>query len=649
MTTFRSPLLLPASALFLGGFFAAQNPINGLHQLVFLSCFTCFLLLLKRFTTLLAHSFNRQLIAVSLFFQLGCLSFSYADFRSAPENHLIFQENVVFSGVVNEIRSEKEHAQQFVALIDQVIIGEKPYPISAKLLVQLYDARYQVDDQLLFSGIVSPIKNNGNPGEFDARYYYRYKGIIGRVILSNHECVKTGKTQTINGFFTRWRNALSHSMEQHLDGVFLGVAKALLLGDKADLDQETMRVFANTGSMHVLAVSGLHVGLLLLMFQKVLLLFARWISKRQALFLSLILVWIYGFLSGASPSVMRAVVMFTILAYGQLFFRKTVAVNSLCLSAIILFFWDPWVIFDIGFQLSYGAMFGIFLLYQPLVDMLHFNQKLIRMIWEGTMVGVAATILTTPLTLYWFYQFPNYFALANLGVMLFGFLVLLLGMIYLITVYLPVVSVFVAIIFLFTIVGLVWWVGVIDQLPGAVSGGFHFDIVTLLAAYLLVVFWLLAIHRFQRMRYFLVPLSVLFLVVISTQRYNYLSGNELIIFKAKRLVCAIKTPHGVLGFYDPKKELADLIPRELLSFQQYSGRKIRTIPLVNDSIVAKVGNTPISVVKVSNGWNIHLKDTTFFYQQYGIPSNQHNPKLLSSYLQEYLNPTNTWDAFVLSY
>jgi hypothetical protein len=151
------------------------------------------------------------------------------------------------------------------------------------------------------------------------------------------------------------------------------------------------------------------------------------------------------------------------------------------------------------------------------------------------------------------------------------------------------------------------------------------------------------------MRYFLVPLSVLFLVVISTQRYNYLSANELIIFKAKRLVCAIKTPQGVLGFYDPKKELADLVPRELLSFQQYSGRKIRTIPLVNDSIVAKVGNTPISVVKVSNGWNIHLKDTTFFYQQYGIPSNQHNPKLLSSYLQEYLNPTNTWDAFVLSY
>jgi hypothetical protein len=265
------------------------------------------------------------------------------------------------------------------------------------------------------------------------------------------------------------------------------------------------------------------------------------------------------------------------------------------------------------------------------------------------MVGVAATILTTPLTLYWFYQFPNYFALANLGVMLFGFLVLLLGMIYLISVYIPVVSVIIAVLFSLTIVGLVWWVGIIDQLPGAVSGGFHFDPVTLFLAYLLVVLWLLAVHRFQRWRYFLVPLSVLFVGVISFQRYHYLTTNEIIVFKAKRLVCAIKTEDGVLGFFDPKKELAAVVPRELLSYQQYSGRKMKTIPLVKDSVVALVGHSPITVVKVSNGWNIHLRDTTLYYQQYGIPTNQYNPRLLSSYLQEYLNPTNTWDAFVLAY
>lgn len=649
MTTFRSPLLLPTIALFIGGFFAAQYPINGFHQLLFLSCFVCFFLLIKRWTQLMELAFNRQLLCVLFFYLLGSLFFSYADFRTAPENKLIFQEKAVFSAVVSEIRSEKEHAQQFIATIDQVILGEKAHPISAKLLVQLYDARYRVDDKLLMTGLVSPIKNNGNPGEFDASYYYRYKGIIGRVVVSNHECVKTGNTQTINGFFTHWRNRLAQSMEQHLDGVFMGVAKALLLGDKADLDQETMRIFSNTGSMHVLAVSGLHVGLLLMMFQKVLLLFARWISKRQALLLSLILVWVYGFLSGASPSVMRAVVMFTILAFGKLFYRKTDAVNSLCLSAIILFVWDPWVIFDIGFQLSYGAMFGIFLLYQPLVDLLHIEQKLVRMIWEGTMVGIAATIFTTPLTLYWFYQFPNYFVLANLGVMLFGFLVLLLGMIYLITVYIPVISVFVAVVFSFTIIGLVWWVGIIDQLPGAVSGGFHIETSDLLIAYLLIVSWLIAIYRYKRLRYLLIPISILSVVLISVKRYDYLTKNELIVFKAKRLVGAIKTEDGVLGFYDPKKGLADKVPRELVSFQQYSGRKIKTIALTNDSLVAQLGKTEVSVAKANNGWHIYINEKRFYYQQYGIPTNKQNPKLLGSYLQEYLNPSNKWDAFVLSY
>ena len=649
MTTFRFPLLLPTMAIFAGGFFTAFNTFDSIISLFITAFFVLLIVFALRFTTLFEHAVNRQLIAFVLFFQLGCLFFEFSDFRKNPENNLFQHENVVFSGVVHEVRSEKEQSQQFIVQLDQLIIGEKSTPTNAKILVNLYDASYHVNDKLLFNGTVSPLKNKGNPGEFDARYYYQYKGIIGTIALSNHECVKIGETQSINGFFTRWRNALSKSMEQHLDGVFLGVAKALLLGDKADLDQETMRIFSNTGSMHVLAVSGLHVGLLLMMFQKVLLLFARWISKRQALFLSLLLVWIYGFLSGASPSVMRAVVMFTILAYGQLFFRKTAAINSLCLSAILLFVWDPWVIFDIGFQLSYGAMFGIFLLYQPLVDLLHVEQKLVRMIWEGTMVGIAATIFTTPLTLYWFYQFPNYFALANLGVMLFGFLVLLLGMIYLITVYIPVISVFVAVVFSFTIIGLVWWVGIIDQLPGAVSGGFHFETSVLLIAYLLIIGWLIAIYRYKRLRYLLIPVSILSVVLVSVQRYDYLTKNELIVFKAKRLVCAIKTEDGVLGFFDPKKELAAVVPRELLSYQQYSGRKMKTIPLVKDSVVALVGHSPITVVKVSNGWNIHLRDTTLYYQQYGIPTNQHNPRLLSSYLQEYLNPTNTWDAFVLSY
>ena len=649
MTTFRFPLLLPTMAIFAGGFFTAFNTFDNIIFLIITAFFMLLIVLVLRFTTLFEHAVNRQLIAFVLFFQLGCLFFEFSDFRKNPENNLFQHENVVFSGVVHEVRSEKEQSQQFIVQLDQLIIGEKSTPTNAKILVNLYDASYHVDDKLLFNGTVSPLKNKGNPGEFDARYYYQYKGIIGTIALSNHECVKIGETQSINGFFTRWRNVLSQSMEQHLDGVFLGVAKALLLGDKADLDQETMRIFSNTGSMHVLAVSGLHVGLLLMMFQKVLLLFARWISKRQALFFSLLLVWIYGFLSGASPSVMRAVVMFTILAYGQLFFRKTAAINSLCLSAILLFVWDPWVIFDIGFQLSYGAMFGIFLLYQPLVDLLHVEQKLVRMIWEGTMVGIAATIFTTPLTLYWFYQFPNYFALANLGVMLFGFLVLLLGMIYLITVYIPVISVFVAVVFSFTIIGLVWWVGIIDQLPGAVSGGFHFETTVLLIAYLLIIGWLIAIYRYKRLRYLLIPVSILSVVLVSVQRYDYLTKNELIVFKAKRLICAIKTPVGVLGFYDPKKGLADKVPRELVSFQQYSGRKIKTLALTNDSLAAQLGKSKISVAKATNGWHIYINEKRFYYQQYGIPTNKQNPKLLGSYLQEYLNPSNKWGAFVLSY
>ena len=158
-----------------------------------------------------------------------------------------------------------------------------------------------------------------------------------------------------------------------------------------------------------------------------LMLFKKWISKNQIIIIALVIVWIYSLMTGLSASVVRSAVMFTLLVGSGLLNRSYNNFNVLAFSAFLILMWNPHFLYDIGFQLSYLAMFGIFMFYKPLGKLIYFKNKIIRLAYEGTMVGIAAQILTVPLTLYYFHQFPNYFIITNLGLMIFSFLILALG------------------------------------------------------------------------------------------------------------------------------------------------------------------------------------------------------------------------------
>jgi competence protein ComEC len=635
----KVPLLSATICLFGGGITAYLTQHNNDESLVALAIFLVFFLFSAWYFRVFEHlRFTRLMCVGMVFFMLGGMLFQLNDYRCDPTTIATHSNTPVDIWVhVDELKREEATEQQVLVHVKFQCYGDSLVSKSGKLLLTLKNNRVAIDDELLIHGTLNPIQNLGNPGEFDAEYYYGSKGVMARLFVTEDQFLLLGNSPTFNGWFSNWRLQLGEKMEMHLDGVFLGISKALLLGDKADLDQDTMRVFTNTGSMHVLAVSGLHVGLLLIMFQKVLLLFARWISKRNALFLSLILVWMYGLLSGASPSVMRAVVMFTILGGAPLLHRKTEPMNALLLSAILLFVWDPWVIFDIGFQLSYAAMIGIFLLYEPIHQALHFKVKIIQQVWEGTAVGLAATICTTPITLFWFYQFPNYFILANVGVMLFGFLVLLFGMLFLVLQWIPLLNALVAFVFSLTIVGLVGWVSWIDGLPGAVSGGFHLNIFQLIASLVLVVAWIV----FVRLKKYLLPLACLSLGLvswISFERYHYFSQSELIVFQSNRFVTVVKTPKGSVGFYDPKRGLASVVPKELIAYEQYSGIHMTKIALEHDSIKAQLFGQQISLNRLKNGWRMGINNHYYSYQSYGLPHAKLNPSWMTMSVQKHLNP-----------
>lgn len=219
------------------------------------------------------------------------------------------------------------------------------------------------------------------------------------------------------------------------------IAVALLLGQKDNLDREIRNAYAETGTMHILAVSGLHVGIIyaILLFPlKGIRLKPR--HKKLYLVAVILLIWVYAVLTGFSPSVVRAATMFSLFTAGQMRERKPSSWNILAFSALIMVTMDPGVIFEVGFQLSYLAVAGILLL-QPLILRWWLPPNpVLEYLWQLTAVSLAAQLATFPLSIFYFHLFPSYFLIANLIVIPLTFLVMNVGILLLALSWVPMVG-----------------------------------------------------------------------------------------------------------------------------------------------------------------------------------------------------------------
>lgn len=193
-----------------------------------------------------------------------------------------------------------------------------------------------------------------------------------------------------------------------------GLAEALLIGYKNDLDRELMKAYSNTGVVHVIAISGLHLGLIYMLLKYLCYPFSR---KRFGRWLTPLIViaslWVFSLLVGGSPSVMRSAVMFTFIVAGECFSKTTSIYNNLAASAFFLLCYQPNWLWDIGFQLSYGALLSIVIFQKTIYNLLVFKNKIADAIWKLNSVTIAAQILTTPICIYYFNQFPNLFLITN--------------------------------------------------------------------------------------------------------------------------------------------------------------------------------------------------------------------------------------------
>lgn len=256
-----------------------------------------------------------------------------------------------------------------------------------------------------------------NPAGFDYAAYFADKGIRATAYIPAQEWkqIRHHTKFSLSDPAEQCRkNLLNLYRTLELPEDQFAVLAALTIGYKDAISSELREEFGHSGAMHILAVSGLHVGLIYFILQTLFsLLFKKSSNKLIPVFFTICALWMYAFITGLPPSVIRATTMFSLVAIAVSIGRKSQIYNTIFVSAFIILLYDPYLLFDTGFQLSYSAVIGIIYFQPKISSLLYVKNKWVKWWWNLTAVSLAAQIATLPLVLYYFHQFPNYFLLTN--------------------------------------------------------------------------------------------------------------------------------------------------------------------------------------------------------------------------------------------
>lgn len=270
-----------------------------------------------------------------------------------------------------------------------------------------------------------------NPGEFNYKRFLSFHNVYHQGYVKSEDWIYSGVNtgNVLKARSIQLRNNLLQILTDHtISGKEFAVGSALLLGYEDKLDADIISAYSSTGALHILSVSGLHVAIVYLVFN-FLLFFLDKIKYGNVIkaILLIFLLWFYAALTGLSPSVLRAATMFSFIVIAKAYNRHTNIYNTLAASAFLLLLIDPFLIMDVGFQLSYIAVTGIIAIQPKIQQWWEPKTWLMEQVWSITSVSIAAQIATFPLALYYFHQFPNYFLISNLIVIPLSTAVIYLG------------------------------------------------------------------------------------------------------------------------------------------------------------------------------------------------------------------------------
>jgi competence protein ComEC len=438
-----------------------------------------------------------------LFISVGGLLAWYKNIRHDKNwfgNH--YRNEVALILTLQESPVEKTKSHKANASVDFILNNDTSIKTNGTIII--YFKKDSTTDELKYGSqlmvrkSLQEIKNSGNPGGFDYKRYSLFQGITHQVYLKENDfIVLLGENKTrFKEFVFSTREKILNILRANIKGEKeLGLAEALLIGYKDDLDKTLVQSYSNTGVVHVIAISGLHLGLIYWLLLK---LFWPLQKRRNTKWLRPVLIiaglWLFSLLAGMQPSVIRSAVMFTCIVLGETWTRKSSIYNTLAFSAFLLLFINPYWLWDVGFQLSYIAVLSIVIFMRPIYNWFYVKNKALDFIWKLNAVTLAAQILTVPVSIYHFHQFPTSFLLTNFIAVPLSSLILLGEIFLCIVSFIPAIALVVGKLLYWLIWAMNTYVERIEKLPYALWDGLQISIpqaALLLAAGTGIGFWLM--------------------------------------------------------------------------------------------------------------------------------------------------------------
>ena len=487
---------------------------------------------------------------------------------------------IMISGIlmssINEVKNADlvkiNNNKEFIAqVVDNPIIGRNSVRATV-IITKLYDtlgshnktkilcyfetneisSALRYGDMLFIKAKISTPSPPKNPYEFDYKNHLKSGGVFYTSYLNNNSWKLIGydPPNLIIAAAGRIRQSLLNSLQENgLEGNTYSVAAAILLGYDENMVPELKKDFIMAGAMHILCVSGLHIGIIYLVFTFILSFMAN--NKVNNLIKGIVLlfiIWAYATITGLSPSILRAGLMLSVFIIGNMIGRSRDSYNTLATSALLILLISPQLLFNVGFQLSYAAVLGILTFHQPLYKLIYIKNKLLDSIWSLTVLSTSAQIATFPIAIYYFHFFPPWYWLTNLVTFPLSFLIIVTGVILVSVIWIPYISVTMGKVLSLLVMSLNYSVGIVKHLPFSGIENIYASFSMLILLYLLIIsFFLLFIQKNKR--YILPIMALLFSITLlaTYHKYAVLSQRRVVVYSINK--------HSVIEFIDGNKQI----------------------------------------------------------------------------------------------
>jgi len=457
------------------------------------------------------------------------------------------KDNRIFlAEVASDPRLKGKSVRADIRLIDVTgdSTGNSPGPQGLRALAYFqHDSAMSIPERgdiLMFRSRPEPLPGPANRGEFDFRKYMADRNVFIRCYLNAEEWKKVGhRSHLLPDLASQCREFVYLRLQRAgVEGAELALVAALLLGMTGDIEQDVIQSYSTTGAMHVLSVSGLHVGIIYMVLNFLFKSFSRIRNGEKIRFgIILAFIWFYSLIAGLSPSILRASIMFSFLQAGKLIRNQPPAMNTLAAAAFILLVMDPMTLNYVGFQFSFLAVVGILAFTEPLQSLWKPRLSLIGNGWSLVAVSIAAQIATGPLSVHYFQQFPVLFLLTNLMIIPLTTITMYLALMVL-SMPVPFVAELLGTGLTYSLKMMTGSVRLVGALPGASISSINLPWADTLFIYLFILF--LFLFLIMKMRKAIIPAlcSLVIIIGLADQRmWVQLGKREVTVYSLRGQTC----------------------------------------------------------------------------------------------------------------